>query len=443
MYCRSLLKAFMKQTRTTLLLYPLILFFVLSCKDPQNKQNLLHHDHDLCKDAKIEFGFNTEDYHILPDTIRPNEFLADILLRHGISYSAIDKIAKNASDVYDVRNLRKHKTYALVYKDSCALPEYFVYRPSAYRYIMYSLQDSFKTIVVEHPVDIEVKMASGIIQSSLWNAMVDNDLPYSLIAQLEDALAWSIDFHHILKGDAFKVIYEQEFIDGQSVGIGKLLAAYFKNYNNAYYAIYFENEKHHGYFDEQGRSMKKAFLKAPVKYSRVSSGYNLRRRHPILKRVRPHLGTDYAAPYGTPIMAVADGVISKVGYTKGNGNYVKIKHDRTYSTQYLHMKRFAKNIKPGVHVKQEQIIGYVGSTGLATGPHVCFRFWKNGKQVDHRREKLPPPEPMPDEALPQFYKVRDDVMAKLQSIPLPELVHRERDLPKMEEDTTADKRSDI
>ena len=399
-------------------------FFVglIACHEGQIKDNISNTQVKTCKEATIQFGFNSDDYHIIEDTIQKDEFLADILLRHGISYAQIAQIASNASDVYDVRNLRQEKPYAIVSKDSCSDAAYFVYQPNAYKYVMYQLQDSLQTIVVEKDIETRVKTASGVITTSLWDAMVSNDLPFSLIVKLEDALAWSIDFHHILKGDAFKVIYEQEIIDEKVVGIGKLIGAYFKNYQNEYYAIYFENEKHHGFFDQEGRSMKKAFLKAPVKYSRISSGYNLRRRHPVLKRVRPHLGTDYAAPYGTPIMAVADGVVTKVARTKNNGNYVKIKHDKTYTTQYLHMKKFARNIKPGLHVKQEQVIGYVGSTGLATGPHVCFRFWKNGKQVDHRREKLPPPEPMPKEALPAFYQVRDSVIAQLTSIHFSTLV---------------------
>ena len=213
------------------------------------------------------------------------------------------------------------------------------------------------------------------------------------------------------------MIYEDKSIDGKSVGVGKVHAAYYKNLDNEYYAYYFENSKHNGYFDEKGRTMKKAFLKSPVKYSRISSKFNRRRFHPILRRVRAHLGTDYAAPYGTPIYAVADGVITKASRTRGNGNYVKIRHDETYQTQYLHMQKFAKGTRPGAHVKQGQVIGYVGSTGLATGPHVCFRFWKNGRQVNHLRLNLPPPDPMPEEDLPAFFELRDSMKIELDKIP--------------------------
>jgi murein DD-endopeptidase MepM/ murein hydrolase activator NlpD len=240
--------------------------------------------------------------------------------------------------------------------------------------------------------------------------------PKGLILRMEDALAWSVSFYHVQSGDAYKVIYEHEYIDGVPVGVGKLLGASFETGGKEIFSIYFDGDNYSGYYDEEGRPMKRAFLKAPVRYSRISSRYSLRRFHPVQKRYKGHFGTDYAADYGTPIMAVADGKITKASYTKGNGNYVKVRHDRTYETQYLHMSKFAKGIKPGGSVKQGDVIGYVGATGLATGPHVCFRFWKNGKQVDHLKENLPPPEPMPDESMPDFEKVRDAIVPQLARI---------------------------
>jgi murein DD-endopeptidase MepM/ murein hydrolase activator NlpD len=232
---------------------------------------------------------------------------------------------------------------------------------------------------------------------------------------MEDALQWSVDFHHLQKGDKFKLVYEQNMIEGQDVGVEQVYAAYYKNLDNEHFAVYYEhpdvNKK--GYYDLEGRPMNKGFLKAPVKYSRISSGYNPNRFHPILKRRKPHYGTDYAAPYGTPIYAVGNGVVTKASRTRGNGNFVKIKHNDTYQTQYLHMQKFAKGITPGAQVKQGQVIGYVGSTGLATGPHVCFRFWKNGKQVNHLKLNFPPPKSLPVEDLPGFYEIRDDYLAQL------------------------------
>lgn len=266
----------------------------------------------------------------------------------------------------------------------------------------------------EREVATEVKSAAGRLESSLWNAIVGQGLSYDLAAKMEDALQWSVDFHHLQKGDEFRLVYEQKFIEGEAVGIGQVHAAYYKTGDTEYHAIHYDNGKADGYYDLEGRPMKRGFLKSPVQYSRISSYYNLNRFHPILKRVRPHFGTDYAAPYGTPVLAVGDGVVAKASYTNGNGNFVKIRHDDTYETQYLHMQKFAKGIRPGVHVKQGQAIGYVGSTGLATGPHVCFRFWKNGKQVNHLNLKFPPAKPLPDEDMPRFRELRDEYLSLLE-----------------------------
>lgn len=363
----------------------------------------------------FKYGFALDTFMVSEDVIQSNQFLADILLKHNVDYLTIDELAKSTKEVFDVRNLRALKPYTILSKDTSRAADYFIYEPSVFYYVVYDLKNRTAK-KVERPISTKVENASGVIESSLWNTMTDNGLSYELAAKMEDALAWSIDFHHIQKNDRFKLVYEQQYIDGEKVGIGAVKAAYYKNYDNEYYAIAFENERHNGFYDLEARPMEKAFLKAPVKYSRISSRYNLRRFHPVLKRSRPHYGTDYAAPRGTPIYAVADGVVTKASRTRGNGNYVKIKHDKTYQTQYLHMQRFAKGIRPGVHVKQSQVIGYVGSTGLATGPHVCFRFWKNGRQVNHLRENLPPPDPMPKSDIPKFNIVRDIMKAELDKI---------------------------
>ena len=366
----------------------------------------------------IKYGFAVDTFQVTEATLKNNEFLADILLDHKVDYLKIDELARNTKDIFDVRNLRSGKTYTILSRDTSQAADYFIYEPSVYRYVVYDLNKASAEIV-ERPVETQIRTASGVIESSLWNTMTDNGLSYELTARLEDAFAWSIDFHHIQKHDKFKVVFEQNYIEGQPVGVGEIMAAYFRNFDNDYYAIYFENEKHNGFYDLEARPMKKAFLKSPVKYSRISSRFNLNRFHPVLRRRKAHLGTDYAAPRGTPIYAVADGVVTKASYTRGNGNYVKIKHDNVYQTQYLHMNKFAQGIKPGVHVKQGHTIGYVGSTGLATGPHVCFRFWKNGRQVNHLRENLPPPEPMPKEVIPSFVAVKEVMKQKLDLIALP------------------------
>ncbi len=367
----------------------------------------------------LKFGFALDTFQVTEAIISPNEFLADILIPHKIDFLTIDQIAREGKDTFDVRNLRVGKKYTVLSRDTAVGADYFIYEPNVYEYIVFDLKKDKSINIVQRPVKTVVETASGIINSSLWVTMTSNGYSPDLTARMEDALAWSIDFHHIQKGDKFKLIYQRKYIDGKPVGVGEINAAYYENEGKGFYAIRYENERHNGFYDLEARSMEKAFLKSPVKYSRISSRFNRNRFHPVLKRRKAHLGTDYAAPRGTPIYAVADGVVVKSSRSRGNGNYVKIKHDEVYQTQYLHMQKQAKGIRPGVHVKQGEVIGYVGSTGLATGPHVCFRFWKNGRQVNHLRENLPPPEPMPKEDIPDYMAHKDILKAELDAINYP------------------------
>ena len=360
------------------------------------------------------FGFVLDTFDsVITDTIQRNQFLADILLKHGVNYQQIDALAIKSKDVFDIRQLRADKPFTLLTQDTSKGADYFIYEPNIESYVVYELKGEQNIELVQKPIEINSAKLNGSIESSLWQAMTDAGVSYELTAKMEDALQWSVDFHHINKGDIFNLVYDEKYVDGQSAGIEMVKAAHYKTSGNDYFAIFFDKAGLEGYYDEQGRPMAKTFLKAPVKYSRISSRYNLRRFHPVQKRVKPHLGTDYAAPYGTPIFAVADGIVSKKGYSRGNGNYVKLKHDKVYSTQYLHMQKFASGVNRGSHVKQGQVIGYVGSTGLATGPHVCFRFWKNGRQVNHLSLRFPPPDPLPAEALDSFFLVRDLYLEEL------------------------------
>lgn len=364
----------------------------------------------------IQYGFALDTFQVLKREIKSGEFLADLLLEQQVDYPSIEKIVQNADGIFDVRQLRAGKNYIILTKDSTQRADYFIYEPSPYSYYIMHLKDDFRVEKFDKEVEKRMKTAGGVIESSLWNAMAASGASWELISEMEDALQWSIDFHYVQKGDQFKLIYEEDYIDGEAVGVGAVHAAYYSAGGKEFYAMYFDETEHAGFYDLEGRPMKKSFLKSPVKYSRISSYYNLNRFHPILKRRRPHFGTDYAAPYGTPIRAVGDGVITKASYTKGNGNYVKIRHDEVYQTQYLHMQKFAQGIRPGVHVKQGEVIGYVGSTGLATGPHVCFRFWKNGKQVNHLNMNFPPPEPLPEADLPKYKELRDEYLKMLDEV---------------------------
>ncbi len=383
------------------------------------------------------FGFNFNNFFVSEDSIRRDQFLADILLPHKVDYQTIANLAENAKPVFDVRQLREDKKYFVLNKDTATMADYFIYESNPIIYVVYDIKNS-AVEVHERDVTRVRKEASGTITSSLWKTMVEEQgLDYELAWRMEDALGWSVSFFHIQKGDKFKAYYDELYVDDHRVGVGDLYAAFFSNSGNEYYAIKYASEKYDGFYDLEGRPTKKAFLRAPVKYSRISSRFNLRRFHPILKRVRAHLGTDYAAPYGTPIMAVSNGVVTKASRTKGNGNYVKIRHDKTYETQYLHMQRFAKGITPGVQVKQGQVIGYVGSTGLATGPHVCFRFWKNGRQVNFLSQNLPEPDPMAEEELPDYFVVRDSMKNILDNIPIDSELSRSKVIEAAEDDDLA------
>lgn len=372
------------------------------------------------QEPTIKYGFILDNYQVIESKIEKNEVLGSILQRHHVPYTQVDRLVKQSKDIFDLRKVRVGKKYTILATDKDKPADYLIYEPSVFEYIVYDLKGETSAKVVQRPIETRVKENSGVVTASLWNAIVDNGMSFEVAAKMELALAWQVDFHHIVKGDCFKLIFEEQYINGKKVGVGQIHAAYFKNKGKEYYAYYYEDESYTGYFDEEGRPMKKAFLKSPLQYARISSAFNLRRFHPVLRRVKAHLGTDYAAPRGTPIMAVASGTVTRASRSRGNGNYVKIKHDKTYQTQYLHMSRFAKGMRPGVKVKQGDVIGYVGSTGLATGPHVCFRFWKNGRQVDHRKENLPPPNPMKGESLEKFKTIQAAYAKRLAIIEFPE-----------------------
>lgn len=368
----------------------------------------------------IKYGLNLDEYDVEESVVGQNEFFSKILGRCYNDDYAVHRMVENSHAVFDCRHLKAGKNYSILTPKGCKVPEYLIYEDSPFCYIQYDL-NNFCARRVERPREKRLEVVTGVIEkgSSLYKSMIDAGIVayQSLTNKMERALAWSVDFHHLQIGDMYKIYYEKIFVDGEEIAVGDVIAVHFKHRGKDFYSIKYENGDIKGYYDETGYSAKRAFLKAPVEFSRISSRYNLRRYHPVLKHVRAHLGTDYAAPAGTPIVAVGDGVIEKAEYNSGNGNYVKIRHDKTYQTQYLHMSKFAKGIKPGVYVKQGEVIGYVGSTGLATGPHVCFRFWKNGHQIDFLTAELPKSTPMPETELPRYFQHRDTILAILDSKP--------------------------
>lgn len=364
------------------------------------------------------FEIPVDSYEVVQSEFGKNEFLGTVLDRYHVSSVRISELAIASKEVYDVRKFRTGKNYTVFStKDSVPEVAYFVYQPNSIDYIVYDLRDSVQVFKGKKELVTQVKSASGRINSSLYQTLVDKNLSRALAVRLADIYAWTIDFYRIQKGDHFQVVYEEQYVDGERVGVGRILAANFNNYGDDNYAFLYDQGEGEDYFNEEAESLRRAFLQSPLKFGRLTSAYTKRRFHPVQKRYKAHLGTDYAAPTGTPIMSVGDGVVTQAQYSKYNGNYVKVRHNGTYTTQYLHMSKIGKGIRPGVRVKQGQTIGYVGSTGLATGPHVCYRFWKNGKQVDARREKIPPSKPIKKDKRADFDVFVKDWKSKIDSIP--------------------------
>ncbi len=368
----------------------------------------------LEKKDNIEFGFNLDNYRVDRDTIQFGDSFGEIMLRNKMSYSQIYNIVQSIKDSFDVRWLTAGKPYTILStKDSTAIPKYFIYQPNLLNYVVidFSNFDSISAYNQKKPFKIVNKTTSGVITSSLSETMDENGLPWELINQLSDVYAWTIDFTRIQKGDSFKIIYNERYIeDTILVGIKNIDAAYFKHNGEELFAFNFVTDslkKTSEFYDQNGNSLERTFLKSPVRFSNISSRYNLKRRIAYYgNKVRPHKGTDFAAPTGTPIMATADGRVEKSAYTRANGYYVKIKHNDTYSTQYLHMQKNGR-VKKGQYVKQGDVIGRIGMTGNTSGPHVCYRFWKNNRQVDPFKQKLPAGRPVPSELKVNFeiYKV--------------------------------------
>lgn len=350
----------------------------------------------------FEFGFKLNDYIVKRDTVRSGESFGQILERNNIGYPKIFHIAEEAKKTYDIaRYFQKGKPYTLLCaKDSIESPETFIYQPNKEEYIVVNFKDSIHSYKSKKPIKYVEKTVTGIITSSISETLEKQGVSPVLTYKLaDDIYAWTIDFRRLQPGDRFKVIYTDKYIDDSIYGgVHQVKAAYFEHNSEPFYAFRFQTDSVKGivdYFSEEAKNLRRAFLRAPVKFSRISSRYNLKRRIAYYGyKVRPHKGTDFAAPIGTPIMATANGTVTESTRRGGNGKYVKIRHNATYETQYLHMSR--QNVKAGQFVKQGDIIGYVGMTGNTGGPHVCYRFWKNGRQVDPFREKLPEAKPISD-----------------------------------------------
>lgn len=358
------------------------------------------------------YGIPLDGFRVDRDRVKPGATFSAMLSPLGFGAALIDSLVRLAEPIFDVRRMRAGHPYAFILPDgNDTMPVFFVYEADAVDHVVFDLRQPCSVRLEKRPVRHEEKSLAIEVTGALWNDLVKADADPALAMELSRVLAWTVDFHRIQKGDRFTMVYRQGTVDGEPYGTPELLGIRYEGVRTQEAFLFNNGKEKGGYYDAEGKSLKKAFLAAPVKYSRISSGFTMRRFHPVQKRMKAHLGTDYAAPYGTPILAVGDGVVTKAGYTSGNGNYVKIRHNSTYETQYLHMRKIL--VKQGQVVTQGQTIGEVGSTGLATGPHVCYRFWKNGQQVNPRKEIMPSADPLAPEDMPAFGLVRDELLVLL------------------------------
>ncbi|MFD0963711.1 M23 family metallopeptidase [Pseudofulvibacter geojedonensis] len=398
---------------------------LFSCKKEEKKEVLSIEIPEKVK-PKIEFGFNLDNYIVDSDTVRSGDSFGKILFESHIGYGKIEELVKEGKDTFDVKRLQIGKKYTVLKsKDSLERAQVFIYQPNKIEYTVFDFSnDSISKIYNgKKPVKLVEKEASGVITSSLSEAMDKAGLNVYISHELADIYAWSIDFFRLQKGDKYKIIYTEKYInDSIYAGVKDVKAAIFEHNGTPFYAFDYKNDTIPGimdYYDEEGKTLRSQFLKAPVKFSRISSRYNLKRRIAYYgNRVRPHRGTDFAAPIGTPILATASGTVTESTRRGGNGKYVKIRHNSTYSTQYLHMSRRA--VKVGDVVKQGDVIGYIGMTGNTGGPHVCYRFWKNGRQVDPLREKLPAAKPIKEELKAEYLSYIQPLKEQLDNIQYPQ-----------------------
>ncbi|HNU41209.1 MAG TPA: peptidoglycan DD-metalloendopeptidase family protein [Cyclobacteriaceae bacterium] len=365
-------------------------------------------------------GMVVNNLSVVEDEVKKNQRFTDLLEGYYVSPSVKQQLNLLPRSVYDFRKISAHKKYTLLVEhDSIKTIKALVYEPNPIDYVVFHLKDSLLVEACQRKVDTLQRSISGRIESTLSHTIEAMNISHDLTNKFVDIFAWQVDFQRLQKGDQFKLIYEENIVEEKPVGIGRILGVYFEHSGNGYYAFPFDQGNGPDYFDEAGNSLRKALLKYPIEFTRISSRYSQNRFHPVVKVFRPHLGTDFAAPTGTPIRSVGDGIVEEAQYKTNNGNYVKIRHNGTYTTGYLHMSKIASGITPGTRVRQGQTIGYVGSTGLATGPHLCYRFWKNGVQVDALRVELPPSQPIDANFFPAFEQVKTELIKQLQLIPFP------------------------
>lgn len=411
----------------------LISFLFLSTACQREKQVTQSPEPEVKK--TILYGIEADDYQLKKDTIKLGQTLGKVLGQYGISAQRVDQLDKAAKEIFPLRQIRADRPYILfLRKDSLNLGklDYFVYEKDVVEYVVFDFtQDSIAITKGEKPVTIKRQKRSSTIESSLWGAIMRDSLPYSLAAEMEEIYQWTVDFFGIQKGDNFTVIYDEKLIDSTHVGIGRIWGAKFNHAGKEVYAIPFKQGDKIQYWEYDGASLRKQLLKAPLKFSRISSGFSYSRLHPVHRVYRAHTGVDYAAPKGTPVRAVADGVVTFKGWGGGGGNTLKIKHAGNLVTGYLHLSKFAAGINKGSRVSQGQLIGYVGSTGTSTGPHLDYRIWKNGTPINPQKVPQEPAEPIKKENMAAFEILRERIVAELNDTATPDMIVTQLDSVEM------------
>jgi murein DD-endopeptidase MepM/ murein hydrolase activator NlpD len=368
-------------------------------------------------EPRLEYGLPADSFDIHRGYIPEGSTLSSLLSSLGLSPDLILKIASGPDSVFNVRKIRAGNTYAMFFsRDSSHSPCFFIYEMNITDYVMVDIRDTVKMERQRKEITVLNRKIAGTITSSLWNAMTDQAVSPQLALDLSDIFAWTIDFFGVEKGDSFRVIFSELYVDTVFAGIGKIEAGWFKNAGKEYFAIPFIQDDIENYYHIDGQNLKRAFLKAPLSFSRISSKFSNARYHPVLKYYRPHHGVDYAAPKGTPVYTIGDGTVIYVGWSGGGGKTVKVRHNSVYSTTYMHLSGYAKGLSEGKKVKQGELIGYVGSTGLSTGPHLDFRVYKNGQPVNPLTIEAPPCEPVKKSDMKLFKQIADSLAAELKRV---------------------------
>ena len=405
----------------TAALAAVFVFLAVSCDGGKKGETVVE---EVAVEDTLEtsLGFCPDSLRMVEGKVKSGQFFSNLLGGLGMSQQEAYNLTVACDSVFDVKTLRVGNSYRAYYDDADTLSDggrlrYLVYERDRASSIVFSCESPYDAWVYEKPVYIESRYADVTINSSLWNDMRDAGVSPLLILSLSDIYAWTIDFFGLQKGDRFRVLYDERMCDGEVLAVDTVRYAVFSNGGNDLPMVMFD-QKDGGniWWNDKGESMRKAFLKAPLQYSRVSSGFSYARKHPVTRKVQPHTGVDYAAPAGTPVVTIGDGVVTSVKYEGAGGNTVRIRHNSVYSTAYLHLSKYAKGLKAGQRVRQGEVIGYVGSTGRSTGPHLDFRVWKNGTPINPLKMDSPPAEPLKEENMKAFNETAEKYRAQIDTI---------------------------